>query len=132
MEYGLVVVELVRRGRVDMKNINYLDIDLVLYHNDKPVNVCKLDYIGLMGMHVKGHSLTYPKNSPLEIEVLGPYKTSIDNSRVPVVVSSNDDEGIGLRLKSYDDELVQSWVALLSEVYSSFKNGKCKYTASAN
>ena len=112
-----------------MKEQSLLDINLVLYHNDKPVGVCTLDYIGLLGMRVKGLHLKYPDNRTLEVEVIGPNKMCVDNSRVPVVVSSSDDEGIGLQLESFDEELVQRWSGLLSEVYSTFKNEKCNFIA---
>lgn len=108
-----------------MLNKNSHDINLVVYHEDKPAGVFKLDHIGLLGMHVKG-GVSFPKNSQLEIEIMGPNKTCVDNSRVPVVVSSSNSEGTALRLKSYDDEFVQCWARVLSEVYSSFKNRKYK------
>ena len=104
---------------------NLHDINLLVYQKNKPAGVFKLDHIGLLGMHVTG-GVSFPKNSQLEIEIMGPNKMCVDNSRVPVIVSSSNSAGTALRLNNYDDEFVQFWARVLSEVDYSFKNRKYK------
>jgi hypothetical protein len=105
-----------------MNRTNFSNIDLLLYHQDKPVGVCKADYFGLLGMHVKAKNIVFPKDSSLEIEVIGPKKMGIGNFRIPVVVSSSSGEGFALRLKHFAPDLLSRWRQVLGRILFSEKN----------
>lgn len=105
-----------------MAEENYSDINLILYHQNKPVGVCRPNYIGLLGMRLKTKDLFFPKDSSLEVEVLGPKKMLMNNIRFPMVVSSSTDKGLGLKFQHYEPELVSLWRLILSRILFKNKN----------
>jgi hypothetical protein len=114
-----------------MKDKNLPELDLVLYHNDVPVGVFKPDYMGLLGIHVAGCSLNFKKGTALEIEILGPDKTCVDDNRIPVLVSSRTENGLGLRLEHYNSEYLERWRSVLSGIFSFSKYQKSDNNAVA-
>ena len=114
-----------------MNQANFSNIDLLLYYQDKPVGVCKADYFGLLGMHVKAKNIVIPKDSALEIELIGPKKLGIGNLRIPVVISSSSGEGFGLRLKHFAPDLINRWRQVLGRILFSDKNETPHNTANA-
>ena len=101
---------------------DFSDIDLVLYHQNIPISVCKPDYLGMIGLHVKEKNIFFPKDSDLEVEILGPKKMALESCRFPVVVSSSSSEGLGLRFKNFDPDLIGRWRPILSRILLSNKN----------
>ena len=110
---------------------DFSDIDLVLYHRDKPISVCKPDYIGMLGMHVKVKNIFFPKDCDLEVEVLGPKKLALDSYRFPVVVSSSSSEGLGLRFQNFAPDLIGRWRLILGRILFYKKNGAYNDVANA-
>jgi len=105
-----------------MTNPNFSDFKLVVYKEDKPIGIYKPDYIGLLGLHIKDKNVEFAKNGSFEIGVIGPEKMCLDNTRIPVIVSSITENGIGLRLQRYDSVVLERWRSILSTMLSALKN----------
>ncbi|MDH5392491.1 MAG: hypothetical protein OEY11_04800 [Gammaproteobacteria bacterium] len=114
-----------------MKKQNLPDIDLVLYHDDVPVGIFKPDYMGMLGLQIKNCSQLFENGTPLEIEVLGPEKTCVDDNRISVSVTSISDDGLGLRLEHHSAEHIERWSSILSDIFSFSKNDKYYLEADA-
>jgi hypothetical protein len=107
------------------------DIALLLYYQGKQVGVCRPDYMGMLGVHVKTKNIVLPKDSVLEIEVLGPRKKSIESCRIPVVVSASSGEGFSLRLRHFRPGLIDCWHHILNRILFYDKNKTTQNSAGA-
>lgn len=112
-----------------MKKQNLPDIDLVLYHNDVPVGIFKPGYMGMFGLHIENCPLSFERGADLEIEILGPEKTCIDDNRIPVSVTSISKDGLGVRLDHFNSHHIDRWRVILSDIFSYVKNEKYNFNA---
>ncbi len=94
-------------------------VDLVLYHKGIPVGVFQPDYLGMLGVHLDNCQLNFDNGTALEIEILGPDKTCVDDKRIPVLVSVNTKGRLGLTIKHVDKFAIDRWRQILKDVFSS-------------
>lgn len=113
-----------------MKKQNLPDIDLVLYHKDVPVGIFKPGYMGMFGLQIENCPLRFERGEELEIEILGPEKTCVDDNRIPVSVTSISKNGLGVRLDHFNSHHIDRWRVILSDIFSFVKNKK--YSVNAN
>ena len=90
------------------------EINVIVYHNNIPVDICKPDYIGLTGMHITGCNLMYPPGSQLEI--IDKHKHCIEDYRVSTVVTRCEVDGVGLMLANFNQDHVSKWRFVMAEV----------------
>ena len=104
-----------------MTEVNLNGVKLIIYHiNGKyPLLTCKPNYLGFMGIFLKGIHLDYPAGTPLEVE-FQIEKNSPQNQRVSMIMNKSEDKGTGLRLTSFDKDVITNWkntlVNLLGQV----------------
>lgn len=91
------------------------DLKMTIYHNQHPIISCKPDYLGFMGLFMKGIQLGYPVGTPLEVEFTN-YEQNIKGQRVPMLVSNSEKNGTGLRLKNFEKEVINQWQKVLQNM----------------
>ena len=91
-------------------------LNLVLYHNSKPVAECSALYLGLLGLFIDINQKSIPKFTHLEIEVVEDENHELERVIFPVVVTAYSKDGMGLTFTDYDDGMVGKWKRVLSEV----------------
>lgn len=96
------------------KNIS-TDFKMVIYYNKFPIITCKPDYLGFMGIFLKGIHLGYPVGTSLEIEFQDNDK-NIKGQRVSMLVNNTEDNGTGLRLKSFEHDGISRWHSVLRNI----------------
>ena len=69
--------------------MNYLtDVNMVIYHNQYPVAMCKADHIGFMGVYFKKLFLGYhyPVGTQLDVGFIWPKNYDTNTKRIPMIV----------------------------------------------
>lgn len=91
-------------------------LHLVLYHNSTPVAECRALYLGLLGLFIDISQKSIPMFTHLEIEVVEDDNHKLERVMFPVVVTACSRDGMGLTFSNYDDDRVDKWKRVLSEV----------------
>ena len=101
-----------------MNENNLASIRMIIYHNSdkQPILTCKPDYLGFMGIFLKGIHLGYPVGTSLEIE-FQTHKNDTKGQRVSMIVNNAEDNGTGLRLKSFDKDVIIKWKNVLRNIF---------------
>lgn len=103
-----------------MQANNSKDLNMVIYHEDDMVAICKPDYIGFMGVFLKNIVFDYPQGTQLDVMFVDfQNKFNIDE-RVAMVVNKSDYDGLGLRLKNFENSTVKKWYNILNENKNEF------------
>ena len=104
----------------DMNDSHLTGIKTSIYHtNGKfPLVTCQPDHLGFMGVFLKGIHLDYPEGTPLEIEIQK-NKSTLQEHRVSMILDKNTAKGTGLRLNTFDTEVVTSWKNALTSLLGS-------------
>lgn len=92
---------------------NFVNVNMVVFDENSAVAVCKPDHLGFMGIFLKNIFLSYPVGTELDIGFIGLEKNEIEKERVPMVVNTTNSEGTGLRLNSFENDIIEKWKSLL-------------------
>ncbi len=107
----------INRKKADKTRLD--DIKLIVYHDGEQVGVYQPYYIGLLGIFIKHCDLTYPPGTHLEIEIQSiPRDNMFENLRLPVVISSITNKGMGLAPEHYEPFHNRRWKTILNKVMS--------------
>lgn len=88
------------------------DISMIVYNGHDPVAICKPDYLGFMGLYLKKFYTEYPIGTQLEVELID-HRTNNQAVRVSMIVNKSGSDGMGLRLKSFESEVVNKWLKII-------------------
>jgi hypothetical protein len=95
---------------------NLTNTDMIIYHNHQPIQTCKADHIGFMGVYLKNINLGYPVGTSLEIEFIIHHDDYMESKSVLMVVNKSGNDGTGLRLTSFQDYDVNKWQDILQDI----------------
>jgi hypothetical protein len=96
-----------------MQTENKKDINMVIYHKQDVVAICKPDYVGFMGVFLKELIFDYPKGTQLDVMFIDFENSFNKEERVAMVVSKSDYDGLGLRLQNFENKTVDKWYKIL-------------------
>ena len=103
-----------------MQAENTKDINMVIYHKQDVVAICKPDYVGFMGVFLKELILDYPKGTQLDVMFIDFENEFSINERVAMVVNKCDYDGVGLRLQNFESGTVDEWYKILDKNKNEF------------
>lgn len=105
-----------------MRENNLDGVKMTIYHNNgnHPAITCQPDYLGFMGIFLKGVHLGYPVGTPLEIEFQMD-EDKIKGQRVTMIVDKTKANGTGLRLISFETGVITRWKNILGDILQRVK-----------
>lgn len=88
------------------------DLSVLIYHNDTLVTQCKPKYVGMLGMILCPDSINFKNNTRLSVEFfLGEGEEK--RLRMPAIVTSNNEQGLGLTFHPSDNDAINSLLDIL-------------------
>lgn len=101
--------------------MDYLtDVNMVLYHDQYPVAMCKADYVGFMGVYFKKLFLGYhyPVGTQFDVGFICLKNHDANGKRIHMIVNKSDIDGTGLTLKTFDEGSIYHWKNILTSNYT--------------
>jgi len=91
------------------------DLSVLIYHNDTLVAQCKPKYVGMLGMTLCPDSINFQNNTRLSVEfILGEGEGK--RLRMPAIVTSNNEQGLGLTFNSPDSDSTNDLLGILIDL----------------
>lgn len=90
-----------------------------LYRNNEIEARCKANFIGLMGIHINIFSLMYSKGTHLEVDISVDNQSGISQCRLPAVVTSRSNNGVGLTFVNSNIHILSTLKDIILYAYES-------------
>lgn len=84
-------------------------LNVVIYHEDRPIDICRAAYLSMAKINIKRHNIDFPVGTPLEIVVMDKRKICKDSLHIPTIIASRSNLGLSLKVNNKDRYQIVRW-----------------------